>query len=611
MAGIADPRNARVERVSPGFDLVRAPSGVQAGDMVVMFVSSAEEMDHVAVSGGNPWTEIGASSDGDLHTVVFATVAGTATPTRYAVEVDGIGTSAIAGTLHLRGATPAGILAVVDSGGISANSLPCPDASPGAAGGVEVRYALGYSGQFDVLFGFGQMPTEGQATTGDIGAYLGARTSLSSQGLPTRRINLLGSIVTVWQTWTLVIQPGDYVPPPPPVPAFTQGAGTALYRYTAHDLMTGTYIDDIYPADVAYDRRILEPGRFSGTLHVPNTEVAAAVRRIIPRHKSDLSTGPGRVEIRIWRDGELCGRYWLHGATLTRGRDGKIAWELRGSSLDATWYSVRIRDDRVYQSDQVANIRSLLQHCQSRPGAFAGISFQPGTSGVNSTFVATTDDNTSYGRAAAEEARTDDGFEWYVVDRVGPSGVESEWVWGAPTIDTGAVHIITQSPEGGDIAEYSLDIDALTGAGTDVEVRGGTPEVDDATEDAFPVYSSVISTGHRAAGWPRIDRLIDHPRQSTSVGRLTAYARYWAKKAGGALWVRQLTVYLGKESSLTPYSLGDTVRQMVTDVWHERQDGGAGLDESERLIGIEIRPPQKGSGKEEAVLILETVEVPL
>ena len=76
------------------------------------------------------------------------------------------------------------------------------------------------------------------------------------------------------------------------------------------------------------------------------------------------------------------------------------------------------------------------------------------------------------------------------------------------------------------------------------------------------------------------------------------------------MWVRSVTVFLAKRTTLSLNSLGDTVRLMITDVWHERVDGGAGLDITGRIIGIEIRPTGRGRGREEAVLTLESVEVP-
>ncbi|MFC3980160.1 hypothetical protein [Streptosporangium jomthongense] len=431
---------------------------------------------------------------------------------------------------------------------------------------------------------------------------MGAKGLVSSADLP--QLQFSSSTVSAWTTYTLVVQPGATVPSTPPVPAFTPGRGSALYRYTAHDFLTGEYRDDLYPQGVTYDKRISEAGAFSGTLPVPNRRVAQAVRRVIPLTRSDLTTGPGRIEIRIWRDGVLAGRYWLHGARVARGRDGKVSVHLRASTLDSYFFSVRVRTSLSYSGNQITNARALLTHAQAQPGANIGLQLQGGTGGGSRALEVKPDSGTSYGRILQEYARTSDGFEYTLIEEVGPDGVTSTWVWGAPKIVSDTVHVFTESPHGGEIDQWSIDIDALRG-GTDWDVRGGTPE-GDATEDRAPVYSTTKTTAHRAAGWPRIDHLVDHPTQSTDTSTLNAYADYWADRAGGAVWVRSVTVILGRHSSLNMNSLGDLARQVMTNVWHERVDGGAGYDASERIIGIAVTPAEKGVGKDIVQLILES-----
>lgn len=591
------------------WDFVRAPRDVQPGDMLLAFVTSSNAFDvsDIELTGGNPWVPQAELAD-DFGTRVFAQVAGLNNPTWYQVELNGEG---LVGLLHIRGGTPDGLLLVSDSGGYEEDSrVPAPDASPGIAGGVEVRYAVLWNSLFESAWGRGQFPTEDWDLADDnTAAYLGAKTLLTGADVPVKLLDTDSSLVEVWQAWTVVVTPADYVPPPPPVPAFAQGKGTALYRFTAHDFKTGTYLDDLYPQDVSYDKRIGEAGAFTGRLPIPNAQVAQAVRRIIPRLRSDMATGPGRFEVRIWREGVLWGRYWITGARLTRGRDGRISVELRGSTVDAYFQSLRVRDDIFYQGNPVANVRALLSHAMTKPGAWSGLTFQEGSAGGDRLLLINGDDGHTYGRASQDQATGDGGFEWTINEQVGESGVESTWVWGFPKLTSDRTHVFTESPHGGEIAEWALDIDALQG-GTDWETRGGTPE-SDASEDAFPLWSNVVATGHRAAGWPRLDHQLDHPEQSLVKSELNNYSAYWAEAAGGALWVRQITVILGANPSLNMNCLGDYARFIMSNVWYERTDeGGAGLDIRERIIGIQVRPTSKGVGKEEAVLTLETLEVP-
>ncbi|MER7363565.1 hypothetical protein [Nonomuraea wenchangensis] len=603
MPGIAEPRYAAVTPINGPFDLIPAPPSMMAGDVVIAIITS-RTLD-IDISGGGAWTPLGEEGgDGSLLcSRVFAQVVGTAIPSSYAVEIDGDGMAAL---LHGRGATLAGI-AVVSNSGIFAtpDSGATAPAAPGAVAAIAARYVIGdASSFFGTGWGGATFPVE-DGVAGNVGAQLGALTTLSSNNLPASRFTPSAPLVDRWQAFTIVIPPGDYVPPPPPVPAFAV-KGRALYRYTAHDLLTGQYIDDLYPRDPVYSKRASEPGSFTGSLPIPNSRVARAVRRVIPKLKSDLSTGPGRVEIRVWRDGQLWGRYWLTGARVARGRDGRINVELRATTLDGFWYSLRVRDPLTFDSDLIANVRDLLEHGQSLDGADLGIVFQGGVAGIPHVLQAGKEDNTTYGRLAQEKLRGQ--AEYTLHETVDETGVVTTWVWGVPTLGSGVHHVFSTSPTGGDMAEYGLDIDALRG-GTDWEVRGGTPETE-ATEARVPLYSEPVTTPHRAAGHPRIDHVVDHPTQSTLQPELDELAAYYAEIAGGSLWVRTVTVYLAKRPTLTMNSIGDYARLMITDVWHEREDGGAGLDISEQIIGIEVRPTGRGRGREEAVLTLRSVEVP-
>jgi hypothetical protein len=608
----ATPLQITMQTVQGPFDQIDAPDGVQPGDTLIAIISSGEPQEGIGIEGGGDWAiaDERGGIDEAFQTRVFTQVAGTLNPSSYAVFLaeDTVGKVAL---VHLRGATVAGLLLVSDVGGEGGGGLiaVAPDASPGEAGAAEIRFVIG--ADLDTFTWTPQRayPASGQKADNTSTAWAGTRTTLSSAGLAelTFSADTPTGGALVWQAWTLLVPAGDYVPPPPPKPAFTPGAGSSLWRYTAHDMLTGQYRDDLYPQDPDLDKRIGEPGRFTATLPIPNARVAAAVRRVIPRFKSDLTTGPGRIEIRVWRDGVLQPRYWLTGARLHWARDGKVTVQLRGCTLDGYFHSVRVRQDLSFPGDQVANVRSLLQHAQSQPGANIGMLFQPGTSGVVRPLAVKKDDATFYGRVAQEYARTSGGFEYVVNETIGATGVESTWIWGYPELGDGTEHVFTSSPHGGEVVEMSLDIDALLG-GTDLQVRGGTPETD-ATATRAPVYSAMVTTPHRAAGHPRIDRLVDHPNQSTDQNTLDNYAERVAAASGGALWVRTVTVFLGRNASLTMQRLGDYARLVLTDVWHQRIDGGAGLDISERIIGIAIKPARKGHGKDEATLVLASPEV--
>jgi hypothetical protein len=605
MASIADPRHVSVTPIGD-FDVVDAPDGVQPGDILLAWVETTGDVGDIDLTGGSPWVPL-AENTSEFDTRLYAQVAGPTNPTRYRVEL-GDGDFGMVALAHLRGATLAEIVVESTSGGFRSGGVPCPAAEPGIAGGVEIRVALAYNASVDIEFGGGYTHQDQAVDEGDA-MYVGARTALSSADLPQQVISTTFALVSSWQAWTVIVTPADTVPAPPPVPAFAV-RGRALYRYTAHDLLTGQYIDDLYPRDVEYRKKLREPGSFSGSLPIPNSRVARAVRRVIPKVRSDLTTGPGRVEIRIWRGGDLWGRYWLTGSQLTRGRDGKISITLRGSTLDAYWYSLKIRATLDGSDDeQIANARAFLGFALASADAEGlNITFQSGSSGVFRSFTAKPEDNTSFGRAIEEYSKSENGFEYFLAEGVDETGVVSTWRWASPRFDTGVSHVVSSSPHGGDIAEYGIGIDALRG-GTDWRARGGTIQFD-VTEDSFALFSDPVETPHRDAGWPRIDHHVDHPTQSVDADELTELAEFYAEVAGGALWVRTVTVILPLRPTLNMNSLGNRVRMLVTDVWHESEDGGAGLDISERILEIVVKTPGRGQGREEVTLTLESVEVP-
>lgn len=394
-------------------------------------------------------------------------------------------------------------------------------------------------------------------------------------------------------------------PTPPTIPDWAPGRGNALYRYTVHDLLGGVYRGEIYPINVSFDRRIGEPGTFSCTLPIPNRRTADQIAEIIPRDPADLTTGPGRITVRIWRAGDWWGEYWITGAIIQRSRRGGITIQLRGSTLEAFLDHVPIEEDVTFEGDEIDNARDLLDGLRWVSRADLGLTLSDGTSGVSRTLEAKAEDATTYGDVLKRYAQSYPGFEWVITPRITVDGLERRWEWGAPTLPYAGDHVFVDSPTGGDILDWSEEIDALRGA-TRIRVRGGTPEVEDASEGSKPVMSDWVSaTAHLAAGWPRYGGVMDHPGESISGSELDNYAQRWISTLPGAVRVYSCTVALGARPTISPASLGGWVRRIMINSWYPRRDGGAGFDAAQRLIGIAVTPVSRQSGKEEAQLILE------
>lgn len=388
-----------------------------------------------------------------------------------------------------------------------------------------------------------------------------------------------------------------------PPPAFTPGRGSALYRYVFRRLLDGTYLGDLDLAGVSFDKRIGQAGSFSATIPIPSRKVGNLVKEIIPEDETVLNRGPGVITCQVYRAGEPWGEYWITGATPSRSRRGTPSIALRGSTLDAYLLQVEIQEDlpEMIGYDQIDIARELLQHMQSQPHADLGLILQSGASGATQDRSYLASETSTYGQRLQELAAVDGGFEWTINLVLGPSGLERHWVWGYPTLgETDPQHVFVDAPHGGDILEWSEEIDALRGA-TRWRASGSSTG-SDASEESTSLMSEVHeATAHLTAGWPRIDKTISYS-DVDDAATLDGYAAYWAGKAGGALRVDQYTVALGAKPSLNPNLLGDKARIYLENEWHSRQS------RVRRIIGLGITPVSRENGKEEASLVLEGQE---
>lgn len=589
---------------------VTAPTSQPGDQLLIIHTCDIGNLDAMAVTGGGTWTTIATRTraGGAGGTKVYRRVATSSEPSTYRLAQSS-GADVAVTILAIRDAS-AGIVVTQAGAAATVQDITTPAGTPSTGSGLELRYGAAFSLNSSSTVSW-EAPTgwslvRSLQSRQFVAAGVASRAIVSSTPVGAAAFRLSRN-VGEWMGFTLLVPTAGSVPTPPVIPDTAPGRGSGLYRYMCHDLRTGAYITDIRPSDCSFDRRIGEPGTLSMTLPVPNRTVAEEVARIVPRFSSDLSTGPGRFTVRIWRAGQLWGEYWITGATIQRSRRGGISVQLRGSTLDAYLRNVPIETDLSYSSDQIANARSLISHMQALTGANIGLQLQTGTSGVTRTLTVEASADRTYGDVLTDYARGYNGFE-YVIDptlNTATGEVERWWKWGWPRITSDTVHVVTESPHGGDILEWAEQIDALRGA-TRARVRGGTPEVEDAEAGSQPVYSSWASSAtHLDAGWPRIGQRVDHPGESTSTTELNNYVTRWLTAMAGAVRVYSCTVALGARTTLSPSALGDTVRRVLVNEWFPSIDGGAGVNQEQRLIGIAISPVRRGVGKEEAQLILE------
>jgi hypothetical protein len=499
--------------------------------------------------------------------------------------------------------------AVADSVQVAAGTdSTAPSLTPSTASGLQLRHAAGVPPVSGATISW--TAPEGMAKLADVqsstwtSATLASRAIVSTSPVGEATFGSSGTIAT--GALTVLVASKEAEPPAPPVvQPFAPGRGSSLYRFVFTRLLDRTYLGDLDLVNVTFDKRILQPGAFSATIPIPSRRVGDQVAEIIPRDETQLGIGPGVITVQVFRDGVCWGEYWITKATPSRGRSGTPAIALVGSTLEAYLNAVEIQDDQFFAGDdQIVIARSLLNHLMTRPHANISLTLQTGMSGVVRDRTYLESEGGKYGQRLVELAQVDDGFEWMINLETDNGALVRKWVWGYSKLGVldPPPHLFSDGRNGGDILEWSEEIDALRGA-TRWRARGSTTSTDASTASVPLVSAAHEATAHLDAGWPRIDRTLSYSTV-TQQSTLEDYAAFWAATAPGAIRVHQATVTFGKNPSFTPNDLGDAARFYFDNEWHP------GVWRTHRIIGVGITPPSRGDGKEEARLVLEGTEVP-
>ncbi len=537
--------------------------------------------------------------------IVWAKACGQGEPTAYTV---------------LQGDTADGVYIVAAIAGADIDSIisdnrsgsRSPSVVPSAAPGIVFRYAAGVPVASGASISW-QHPTgttelaEVQSATW-VAAALASTPLVSTASTGSAQWSGSGVIASCAFTVTIAATEEPSAPPPVVQPG-APGRGRATWRYRVIRLLDRTYLGDLGDliTGVDFDRRILSPGVFNGTIPIPSRRIADRVAEIIPREAIDdpdnfpIDRGPGVIAIEVLRLGEPYGEYWVTGARGVRSRRGTYGISLRGNTLEAYLNQVEIEADLSYTADQIDIGRNVLTHLMAQPNANISLALEPGTSGTMRSVTWLETDGATYGRRLVDLAQQSDGFEWMINLELIASVLTRRWVWGAPRLgQAGVPHLWADGKYNGDILEYTEDADALRGF-TRARARGNSISTD-ASEPSVPLLSTWHNaTAHLAAGHPRTSRTLSYPTQ-TDPDTLEAYAAYWVARTPGTVRVDSATVSMGREVTFTPNNLGDYGRFYLRNAWHP------GVWRTRRIIGIGITPTSKQSRKEEAKLVLESVE---
>ncbi|MER6078569.1 hypothetical protein ACFY6U_30670 [Streptomyces sp. NPDC013157] len=363
------------------------------------------------------------------------------------------------------------------------------------------------------------------------------------------------------------------------------------YRAIFCDLLTDRTIDILPLRDVTVDDYIGKAGSLSGTIPVPNAEMAARVRRI----------EEGRTAVYLQRGTDLWWGGIIWTSTLQSDDQGILTLGIQAATFESYAGRRVIRAkgptyDPLFKlpftdADQLDIARRLWDHMQTQLDG-GNILVTPGTetSQVLRTITYRDGDETSYQDALDALAALENGFEYHITvytDPVAGTRVR-RLVLGSPRIETGSTPLVLDRP--GTILSYSFPRDATRG-GTTARARGASVNDDQSTESR-PLASDVasddqlIGTGTGHGGYPRIDLTSDH-NDVTDQNTLDALARAELTAATGAVVIPEISIRL---DDLVPTALlGRTARIRITDEWFTE-----GLDASYRIIGVKVSPAQRG-----------------
>ncbi|MFB7517831.1 hypothetical protein [Streptomyces sp. NPDC056144] len=352
------------------------------------------------------------------------------------------------------------------------------------------------------------------------------------------------------------------------------------YRAIFCDLLTDQTIDILPLRDVQIDDYIGKAGSLSGTIPIPDKAMAARVRQI----------EEGRTAVYLERGGDLWwgGIVWT--STLQSSGRGVLTLSIQAATFDSYAARRRIRTNIsvTAPTDQLEIARTLWKELQKAEGGDIRVGYGSETSAVTRTASWRKGDETLYSEALEQLARvdagTDSGFEHQIMVYRDPVTLRRvrQLRLGSPRIRTGETDLILDRP--GAILSYSFPRDATRG-GTTALARGASINSNAAAESR-PLTSAEKESPLLDAGWPRIDLSSDH-NEVTSQATLEKLAASELVQSAGAVVIPEISIRLG--GVVPPTLLGRTTRIRITDEWHP-----TGLDARFRIIGVKVKPPERG-----------------
>ncbi|MGW0118290.1 hypothetical protein [Streptomyces sp. NPDC003327] len=363
------------------------------------------------------------------------------------------------------------------------------------------------------------------------------------------------------------------------------------YRAIFCDLLTDQTLDILPLRDVAIDDYIGKAGSLSGTIPIPNKEIADRVKKV----------REGRTAVYLERGGDLWwgGIVWT--ATLQSSGRGVLTLGIQAATFDSYASRRRIRTDITFTTptDQLDIARRLWRELdlqddptvppeEGKEPRRLGITFgdekSPDEKGLR-TAAWRKGDETVYLEALDQLAALENGFEQQILVYRDPGDGRRvrQLRLGSPKIVNGAADLVFDRP--GSILSYSFPYDATRG-GTTSLARGASTNSNAAAESRPISSTQQYASELLAEGWPLIDLSSDH-NEVTDTLTLDSLAKRELEDARGTVVIPAISIHLG--GIVPPALLGRMARIRITDEWFPE-----GLDTRYRIIGVKVTPPERG-----------------
>lgn len=362
------------------------------------------------------------------------------------------------------------------------------------------------------------------------------------------------------------------------------------YTYRFADLLSDADTAELELSNVRFDRRIIQPGSFQGTVTVTNSDIAQQVKHVIP----------AKSIVHVYRDSDIWGTYIIWSMRVRSSSRGPVTVEYQGASLES-WLDHRIIDADLdfTGEDQFDIAREILNNAQIGWAPYAAnadlnIIAQSNLSGVTRDRHYKISEAASAGQRLQELANVDNGFEYMIntyVDEDAGSRIR-EFVL-AETLGELNGDFVYMYP--GNILNYEITYDA-TDAGTAFWARGGTSDTDVAdTSEPTMLDSPVLSEDWLASAFPHLDKVIDYD-SVTLLSTLEEYATWWRDTRSGIWAVPVIEVVTTDQTTIMdPSALGSYAQVTITDeLWGMVEDAPE-FSYNNRIVGIEVTPPERGS----------------